>query len=173
MQQHFRISDRVLIEVRQPVQHFLGKQTRLRGGLRSTATAIDLITGQMLRAQRNQDNEGRPASHLAFNTDRAAVQFDQFLHQGQPDAAPLMRASAGVFDPVKPFEQQRHVLGRDAGAGVPHAQFRGAVGLPYRDGNFALKSKFEGVGQQVEDDLLPHRPVHEHRLTERWAINAK
>ena len=101
------------------------------------------------------------------------MQLDQFLHQGQPDATALMRASACVFDPVEPIKKQRDFIKGDARTGVAHAQFCGEVSMSHRDGDFPVKSELEGVGQQVENDLLPHRPVHEHRLAKRRAINAE
>ena len=42
------------------------------------------------------------------------MQLDQLLNQRQPDAAPLMGATLGVFDPVKPLEQPGHFVGATA-----------------------------------------------------------
>ena len=112
-----------------------------------------------------------PSPDDALGGDGAAVQLDQLLHQRQPDAAALVGAAPCVLDPVEPLEQPGHLLGGDARAGVPHPQLGGRPGLPQRDGDLALEGELEGVGQEVEDDLLPHLPVHEDRLGQRRTVH--
>jgi hypothetical protein len=99
------------------------------------------------------------------------VQFDQLLNQRQPDPAPLVRPSPGVLDPVKPLEQPGHFGGGNARAGVTHDEFDGATRSPQRHGDLALEGELEGIRQQVQDHLLPHFPVHEHRLGKGRAIH--
>ena len=75
--------------------------------------------------------------------------------------AAFVGASRALLDPVEPLEQPRHLVGGDAVAGIPHRQLGGVPGLPQRDGDLALEGELEGVGEQVEDDLLPHLAVHD------------
>ena len=125
----------------------------------------------MFGSERDRNAEGRSPSRLALGSDRAAVQLDQFLHQGQPNATAFVRAPPCILDPVESLEQPRHFGGWNACAGIPHDQFGSPARLLQRDGNLALEGKLEGVGQQVQHHLLPHFPVHEHRLVQRWAID--
>ena len=101
------------------------------------------------------------------------MQLDEFLHQGQADAAALVRSPLGVLDAVEALEQPRHFMGGNAGACIAHDEFGGAARLTQRDGDLAFEGELEGVGQQVEDDLFPHRAVHEHRLAQARAIDAQ
>ena len=115
----------VLAGVGQPPQRLLHE--RARPGRRGAVVRprADLLTGKVGRPQRDRDGERRPPADLALGGDRPAVQPDQLLHQGQPDAAALVGAAPGVLDPVEPLEQPRHLLGGDARAGVPHPQLGG------------------------------------------------
>ena len=71
-----------------------------------------------------------PSPERALGLDRAAVQLDQLLHQGQADAAPFVRAAPCVLDPVEPLEQPGQLLGRDARAGVAAPAARRLLARP-------------------------------------------
>ena len=53
------------------------------------------------------DVKGRARSRLALRPNGAAVQFDQFMGQGEADAAALERAALRPRDPVEPLEEPR------------------------------------------------------------------
>ena len=46
-----------------------------------------------------------------------------------------------------------------------------SAGLPQRYLDLSLKGELEGVGDQVENDLLPHLAIHVDRFAERRAID--
>ncbi len=62
---------------------------------------------------------------------------------------------------------------RDPGAGVAHGELRAAVDLPQPNGDDAGEGELQGVGEQVEDDLLPHVPVDVHRLVQRGTVDGE
>jgi hypothetical protein len=45
--------------------------------------------------------------------------------------------------------------------------------LPQAHGDLALERKFERVGNEVEDDLLPHFAVDPHRLRKGRAVDSE
>src|SRR5215475_6860516 len=126
-----------------------------RYGLFACANALGR---QMLGTQRQTDREASSFSEFAVHRDAAPMQLDQFLDQGEPDSAAFNAAAAGVLDPVKSFEQPRQLLPGNAGAGVAHRHLgRPAVrARPDGDRDLTLECELEGVGQEIEDDLLPH-----------------
>ena len=116
--------------------------------------------------------ERRCRAELAVDRRRAAVQLDQLLHQRQPDAGALVRAAARALDAVEALEHARQLVGRDADAGVAHAAARRGR-RPRAAGRRCVPSKreLERVGEQVEDDLLPHVAVDVDRLGQRRAVD--
>ena len=121
----------------------------------------------MLTAQGHGDDEGGAGPETALGADRPAVQLDQFLDQGQSDAAAFVGAAAHILDAMEPLEKAGHFLGGDAHAGVADGQ-HGAGGIGAElDLDLALEGELEGIGDQVQNDLLPHVPVHVNRLRER------
>ena len=65
----------------------------------------------------------------------------------------------------------RQLLGRDARPGVADGQLHRAADGPQADGDLPLEGELEGVGEQVQDDLLPHVAVHVDRLGQRRAVH--
>src|SRR6478609_1845530 len=74
---------------------------------------------------------------------------------------------------MKTFKKPRYFLGWYADACVAHDKFGGLAILrsmhSYR--NASLKGKFEGVRQEVEDDLFPHIAVDWHALRHWFAAD--
>ena len=68
-----------------------------------------------------------PCPKVLSARDRAAVELDQLLDQGQADAGPLVRPAARPLDPVEPLEEAGQLLGRDARPGVADGQLRRAA----------------------------------------------
>ena len=74
---------------------------------------------------------------------------------------------------MKSVEQKRDFFSGDACPGILHAQLRGAVSLPHHHRDCPVKGKFKGVGQQVKNNLFPHRAVDEYGLAERRATRRR
>ncbi len=58
---------------------------------------------------------------MAFHPDSPAVSFDQVSGDGESDAAASGYAGAGAIGAVEAVKHMRQVLGRNADAGIPHA----------------------------------------------------
>ncbi|MDH6472737.1 hypothetical protein M2303_006318 [Micromonospora sp. H404/HB375] len=125
----------------------------------------------MSGAERQPDGEGGAAAHGAVRVDVAAVQRDQFLDQGEADAAALAGAGPGVLDAVEPLEQARHLLGRDADAGVGDPQHGHPVLGVHPHPHRPVEGELQRVAEQVEHHLLPHAPIHVHRLGQGRAVD--
>ena len=113
-----------------------------------------------------------PCARLALHRDRAAVQLHQFLHQRQADAAALVGAAARAFDAVETLEQT--AAAPSPGMPVPVSRtvsFDASPSVAQRHVDLTLEGELEGVGEQVEDDLLPHVAVDIDRLGQRRAVD--
>jgi hypothetical protein len=87
----------------------------------------------------------------------AAVQLDELLHEREADAGALVGAGAGALDAVEPFEDVRGGRRRGCRAGVADGRGRRRrrrCASAHVD--LAGERELEGVGEEVEDDLLPH-----------------
>src|SRR6476619_4972908 len=104
---------------------------------------------------------------LAFDRNRAAMEIYQFMHEGKADTRSIVRAAVSPGDAMKAVEHLGQFLGRNAGAGVTHAELevprRGAQ--PYLD--LAMERKLECIGHQIKDNLFPHLAINE-RWLEQW-----
>ena len=122
-----------------------------------------------------QDGEGASLARLAGDLDGSVVAVHEVLDQGQTDAAPLDAARGAVLGAIEPVEDQGQ-LGRGnahPGVGDANPSLAPAVG-PLVDvdgqGDLSVRGELEGIGQQIQDDLLPGRPIHPHRLGHRRAV---
>ena len=124
--------------------------------------------------ERQRDRERRAPPDLALDRDRPAVQPHQLLHQRQPDARCPRASGPAALDAVEALEQARQLALGDAAAGVAHRQLgRPAAVAAQRDRDPALERELEGVGEEVEDDLLPHLAVDVDRLRQRRAVDGE
>jgi hypothetical protein len=110
-------------------------------------------------------------SNLAFDADGPAVQADQFLNERQTDAGSLVRARARTTHTVKTLEHVRQLIWTDANPAIANRQMNDVVSPRERELNAPLERKLEGVGQQVEHDLFPHRSVDVHRHVQRRTVD--
>ncbi|MNS43906.1 hypothetical protein D3C72_763330 [compost metagenome] len=100
------------------------------------------------------------------------MQAHQFQHQRQADAAPLDRPAHRAGHPVEALEQPGQLIRRNANAGIADAQLHAAVfRLAHRHRNRPGVGELERVGEQVQDDGLPHVAVHRHREAQRRAFH--
>ncbi len=140
--------------------------------VRRTVVRHDLGGVQVRAAQRYADAERRALPNRALGIDGAAVQSREIADQCEADACPLVGSRLRAAHAMKALEELRQVVGRDAHTGVAHAQLGAVTGAPKRDGDAAFKGKFQRVGEQVEENPLPHRAVDEDGLVKR-GLDAK
>jgi hypothetical protein len=99
------------------------------------------------------------------------MQLDELVHQGQPDARALLRPTPRALDPVESLEQPGQLVPWDPRARVRDAQLHCVPAAVQPDLDPALEGELEGIGEQVEDDLLPS-PDRRAPALERSAIDA-
>ena len=131
----------------------------------------DPVRRQMRGPGRDGHGEAGAPIDLAGDRDGAAMHADQFAHEREADARPLVRAAAAALDAQEALEDARQGLGGDADAGIGHGQAHRARNRFQPDDDAAPEGELEGVRQEVEDDLLPHVPVHEDRLGQRETLD--
>ncbi|GJE03759.1 hypothetical protein GMJLKIPL_5716 [Methylobacterium isbiliense] len=154
----------LLGQSRKPAQRFLDERFGLACRSGQAARSADPVGREVVRPERHEDREGRAVILPALDRDGAAVQADQFLHQGEADAAPLVRSASRAVDPMEALEHARQFRGRDPDPGVADPQRGAAWRGRQTNGDAALKGEFEGVGEKIENNLLPHVAIHVDRL---------
>src|SRR5665213_591619 len=118
----------------------------------------------MRRASRQRDRDGCADIHGAGSHDRSAMEFHQLLHERESDAGPFVRARTRIGNPMEPLEYMRKLLWCDANARVMHRQHYAPVLGEHAHHNLSFESVLERIGEQIEDDLLPHVTIHIYRL---------
>ena len=114
----------------------------------------DLLV-EVLLALVHLDDEPGALAELALGPDRPLVDEDDLPGQGQPDARALLGPGLRSVDLGETVEDPLEHVGRDADAGVLDRHGHGVVLVLDVDRDLAaLGGELEGVGQQVEDDLL-------------------
>lgn len=114
-------------------------------------------SGQQLKLGGLRDGEGEgegaAVAGLAFDPDAAAVVFDDLFADGESEAGALGLVSEGVADLLEFFEYLGLIGGSNADAGVFDADDE-VVGFGVGgEGDGAGVSEFDGVGDEVDDDL--------------------
>ena len=127
----------------------------------------------MPAAARDRDGKAAALSVDALDADGAAVQPRQFLDQGEADAGAFVDAPARALDAVEAIEDSGQVALANPDAGVPDGELDGLAGPAEGEGDGALEGEFERVGEEVEDNLLPHFAVHVDGVAERRAIDGE
>src|SRR5215510_8258083 len=78
---------------------------------------------------------------------------------------------ARVLHTMEPFEDAGQFRIGDAATGVAYRELH-AIATPVEgDGDFAVDGELERVGEEVEDDFLPHVPIDINRLGQRGAVH--
>src|SRR5262249_51138379 len=70
-----------------------------------------------------------------------------------------MGAALSTGNAMEALEQFWQLIIWNAGAGVAHGKLYAAEELPQLDLNLTLKCELKGVGEKVENFLLPHGPI--------------
>src|SRR5262249_110648 len=122
------------------------------------------IRRQMIPAQRNCHRESAALSERAGNVDCSAMKPGQFPHQRQPNSSALKCSRSRTLDAMETLENARKLFFGDAGAGVRHRKRYIVSELAEANYDPALEGEFEGIGEKIQHDLLPHVAVHIHGL---------
>ena len=101
------------------------------------------------------------------------MHLHQFLHQREADSAPLMAPAPSAVDAPEALEKVGQIALGNAGPGIRDGELHMVVLGTDRHPDLAVESGFQGVGNKVENDLLPHVAVHIDRLGKRRAIHLK
>ena len=95
------------------------------------------------------------------------MQARQFGDKRQPDSGALVAAAGPAADAVEPLEHPGQLVVGDADTGVVHGQRHMTVVVAKGHVDTAMNRVLDRIGQQVEDDLLPHVDVDRERRWER------
>src|SRR5579872_5613463 len=112
------------------------------------------------------DDESAAAFERTFDPNESAMQLDQFLHQSQADACSFMRAAAGVRHSMKPLEESRDCFRRYAYSRILNSELCKVANPIYADADFSLEGEFESVGDEIQNNLLPHVAINIDGLPE-------
>src|SRR5207253_4090393 len=138
--------------------------------LRRTPRAMARSSSMMMmrdiaeRLRRREDDAERAAlSDLAVQLDAAAVQLDDLLGDGEPQAGPLRPAGEQVVGAVEPLEDPFSVMWPHAGSVVLHLDGDVAPRAPGAHADaLVLPSVLHRVVQQVEHHLRHGVAIHVH-----------
>ena len=133
----------------------------------------DLLLREVSAAERELHRERRAPAFLARGADGAAVELHQLLHEREPDAGAFLRPAARPFDAVEALEDPADFRGGHAGARVADPQLRAVAVLPERDLDAPGKGELVRVGEEVEDDLLPHVAIDVDGLAQGRAVHVQ
>src|SRR4029450_1662404 len=106
-------------------------------------------------AHRQGEGKGRPLAQVALDPDLAAVQLDELLREGQPEARAFLLACLIAPHLAELLEDGRLILGGDPDPGVGDGDLDRAVfpaGLKADPAPF--RGELHGIGEEVEQDLL-------------------
>jgi hypothetical protein len=127
----------------------------------------------MRAAEWEPNCDSRADSNCARNGDIPTVQAHQFLHEREPDARALLRPGASALDTVKPLEEARQFMLGNTDTGISDYELGHVANSVERDDDFSFECEFEGVRQQIQNDLLPHLTVDEHWLNQFVALHSE
>src|SRR5512142_593742 len=97
------------------------------------------------------------------------------MNQGEANARAFERPAPLVLDTMETLEQMRQLFRGNANAGVADDQLRACAiaGVIYANGDRPFESELEGVGQKIEDNLLPHISIDKHLAGEVLALDVE
>ena len=110
--------------------------------------------------ERQAHHHRRAGAERRADAHHAAMQFDQRLGDGQAQPRAVMGLGELAFDLLERPAELLQRVARDADAGILDADHHGAArhAAAHRDAAF-LGGELDGVGQQIERDLLERAPV--------------
>jgi len=123
--------------VGQPPRGLLDEGVGPRGG--HGPWSGDAVGREMRRAERQANREGASKAGGACHLDRAAVEPDQFPHQGEADARAFVRAALRILDPVEALKDARQLGFGDADTSIAHLEDGEAIVPSEPDADFTLQ----------------------------------
>src|SRR5690349_1327255 len=157
--------------MREPLQRLFEIHFPSQAGRWQRARRANSVGWQVGVAGRNARRENAALVYFACDMHAAAMQLDEFLNKGEADAGALITAPTRLFDLVEALEYARKLVGRNASTRIRDGDLDGVPGVAHGYCDGAFERELEGVGEQVEDDLLPHLPIDVDQSRERRAIN--
>src|SRR5215472_14958317 len=82
-----------------------------------------------------------------------------------------MSAASSVEHAMEALEHSRYGFRRYADSGVSHSKFGKITNSLKADGDFALEREFEGIGDKIQDNLLPHIAIDVDGFTQIRTIH--
>src|SRR5690349_2138783 len=125
----------------------------------------------MVLAARQTHREHTTFSEFAFNAYGAAVQLHQFAHQRQTDARTFLRSAARDFNLMKTLEEFWQLLRGNTDARIAYCQHNVFRCLTQRDFDTACERELESIGNEIENDLLPHVGIDVNRFVQTRTVD--
>src|ERR1700691_1245400 len=82
------------------------------------------------------------------------------MYQSQTDPTSFVGSTRHIGNTIESLEQLRDGFGRNSHSCVPNAELGQVAHAMHTDGNFSLKGEFEGIGNQIQNNFLPHIAIH-------------
>ena len=124
--------------------------------------------GQRLsRQQRDMEPESGAMAFEAAHTNLAAMQFDQFFANGQPQARAAVGAGGLHIGMFKPPKNVGLLFQRNAAPGVTHLEVQAVVPCMDVQQHLALRREFERVAQEAAQDLEQALTIGAHPRRQR------
>lgn len=92
------------------------------------------------------------------------MQADKLAHKRKSDTRPLEASRVMAFHPMKPLENTRKIVRGYSDTRILDDQPDMVCVCRDCDANTACPRIFEGIGDEVEDDLFPHAVIHTNRM---------
>src|SRR5580700_732408 len=101
------------------------------------------------------------------------MESDHVINEGEADARSFVRPSALSIDAMKSIEDTGQLFFRHADAGISDGEHGLARVFEHADRDAAVPGEFEGVGDQVENDLLPKVMIDEDGRRQQLAADVE
>src|SRR5437588_2041943 len=82
-----------------------------------------------------------------------------------------MSTTGSIGNAIESLEQFRNGFRWNSYAGVANAKLGRVSLVTYTDLYFSIEGEFEGVGNEVQNNFLPHIAIHVHRFAQIAAIH--
>ena len=153
-----------------PAHRFLDVGIRLPD-LGAGLSVLHAVRLEMPESQRHANLELASLVEAAPGGDAPSVEAHQVADQREPDARPLVGPRTSAEHPVEALEEPGELVLGDAGTGVAHREHRLVPLHALPDGDLPLEGELQGVGEEIEDDPLPHVAVDVDRLAQVRSVD--
>src|SRR5580692_3705421 len=113
-------------------------------------------------AASNRHRKRAASTERALHPHAATVKFNQFLNKCQSDPCAFVRPGLDALDAMKALEHPLEMLIGNSHSCVADLQFHYAVRILQCERNLTLERELQGVGEQIQNDLLPHFAIYVH-----------